>query len=114
MFLNIKLDMSNAAFKDSPDVEIEIAIKSISEAVAGGQRKGSINDTNGKVCGVYNVTEQTAAPDLLAACKELLIDAKENVKCCGPCDHDVDICVCGLISNIEDAEAAITLAEKGE
>lgn len=49
---------------------------------------------------------------LLAACKELLIDAKESVEACGPCDHNVNICVCGLISNIEDAEAAIALAEE--
>ena len=37
----------------------------------------------------------------------LLEDCKLNLEAIGGCDHDVGICVCGVISLIADAEQAL-------
>lgn len=57
-------------------------------------------------------TLNKAAPKLLASCKALLAEAKITLEEGGSCEHNINICACGLISDIEEAEAAIALAEE--
>ncbi len=53
-----------------------------------------------------------AAPDLLEALKILIVDIKEYIEECGPCDHSVGICCCGLKSDLFQAENAIQKANE--
>lgn len=50
--------------------------------------------------------------DLLAAGKKASIQYKEDIEACGPCDHSVGICICGLIRDAEELERLITETEK--
>lgn len=77
----------------------------VSEGAGGKEKARKRAERIVKACNAHD--------KLLAACKELLVDAKESIEDLGGCDHDANICVCVLKSEIEDAEAAITLAEKG-
>lgn len=51
---------------------------------------------------------------MLEALKLLLEDARMSLDIDGDCDHDVNICVCGLRANIEQADEAIKQAEEGK
>jgi hypothetical protein len=51
-----------------------------------------------------------AAPDLLDCVKRALPELRQLAKDIGPCDHDVNICVCGVIRLADDCEAAIAKA----
>src|SRR3990167_7999050 len=46
-----------------------------------------------------------AYPKLVLQAKLYLTLQKQYIKDCGPCDHDVGICVCGLIAEAEDTAA---------
>lgn len=48
---------------------------------------------------------------LLAMVKELRAHLAENIRDCGPCDHAVNICVCGLTSDLDDADALLRSLE---
>ena len=51
---------------------------------------------------------------LLEVCKQLRKIAEADLQACGPCDHDVGICVCGVKSVIKDAKEIIAKAEGKE
>ena len=53
-----------------------------------------------------------AAPALLEACERLLFEARSTIEIEGDCDHDVNICICGLKNTIFLAERAIAQAVK--
>lgn len=55
-----------------------------------------------------------AAPKMLEALKSTLPILQEYIKEVGPCEHDVNICICGLIKVADEVSEAISKAEGGE
>lgn len=51
-----------------------------------------------------------AAPDLLQSCKKAEQLYKDSIEAIGPCDHQVNICVCGLESELINLQEAIAKA----
>jgi len=51
---------------------------------------------------------EAVAAEKDAALKVGIEQLKQTIKACGPCDHSVNICVCGLIENIEKMKAALS------
>lgn len=51
------------------------------------------------------------APELLEACKIALEQYKQDIAEIGPCDHAVNVCICGLVSDAHAIKAAIAKAE---
>jgi hypothetical protein len=54
---------------------------------------------------------QAVNAELLAACVESRGIVAEYIRLAGPCDHSVDICVCGLKSTLASMDAAIAKAK---
>ncbi len=52
-----------------------------------------------------------AAPDLLAALKDARSVVARYAEEAGPCDHAVNICVCGIKESLDQIDAAIAKAE---
>lgn len=52
-----------------------------------------------------------AAPDLLDALKCARVHVARYLDEVGPCDHSVNICVCGIKETIDQVDAAIAKAE---
>lgn len=89
-----------------------------------GKAYASIEDSKGRaVCTDY--IEQTgnfsadarliaAAPDLLTHLKIAAKFYSEELKELGACDHDVNICYCDIIHQLDDINSTIAKAESQE
>lgn len=86
-----------------------------------GKAYGSVEDSKGRaICTDY--IEQTGnwdadarlistAPDMLRNLKVAALFYKNELKDIGGCDHDVNICCCEIIAELEDIESVIDRAE---
>lgn len=51
-----------------------------------------------------------AAPEMAEALLEMIFIVEQYIKDCGPCDHAVNICVCGENAELDQAKAALKKA----
>ena len=62
MYLEIRIEMDNAAFEDMPEVgirpsEAERLLRSVGVRISQGETSGKIQDINGNSCGHFEIKE---------------------------------------------------------
>ncbi len=98
------------AWTDKPSSSGECEVRSEGGRLIAWAKGITDDGPNNRGLANENARLIAAAPELLAACEAAAPVIEELVRDAGPCDHAVNVCVCGIESVLEQVRAAIAKA----